>query len=196
MKALLLKDFYVIWKQMGIFLVVVLLMSLVNSTFNCVFLMVWSSMLPYTSMAYDGQSHWDQLAAMMPYSRRDMVLSKYVLGWLCMGAMGLISLVMQTVVGRFISGSATGGGVLLMSLCMGAVSLAITLPAVLRFGVERGRMIFLVVIFGVAIGAGILLDASDLHISLPLPLEVLAPLAAVAATAVSIPLSMKLYRVD
>lgn len=196
MKALLLKDFYVIWKQMRIFLVVVLLMALVNSTFNCVFIVVWCSMLPYTAMAYDGQSHWDQLAAMMPYSKRDMVLSKYVLGWLCMTGMGLICMVMQTVVGRFFSGEATGGGILLVSLCLGAISLAVTLPAILRFGVERGRMVFMVVIFGVAAAAGILLDASDLHFSLPLPLEALLPVAAVVATAISIPLSMKLYKVN
>lgn len=194
MKALLLKDFYVIWKQMRIFLVVVLLLSLVNSTFNCVFIVVWCSMLPYTAMAYDERSHWNQLAAMMPYSRRDVVLSKYVLGWLCMVAAGVLCLVMQTVAGRFFSGEATSGGILLVSLCLGAVSLAVTLPAILRFGVERGRMVFMAVLFGVAVAAGILLDASDLHFSLPLPLEALMPVAAVISTAVSIPLSMKLYK--
>ena len=196
MKALLLKDFYVIWKQMRIFLVVVLLLSLVNSTFNCVFIVVWCSMLPYTAMAYDERSHWNQLAAMMPYSRRDVVLSKYVLGWLCMVAAGVLCLVMQTVAGRFFSGEATSGGILLVSLCLGAVSLAVTLPAILRFGVERGRMVFMAVLFGVAVAAGILLDASDLHFSLPLPLEALMPVAAVISTAVSIPLSMKLYKVN
>ena len=195
MKALLLKDFYVIWKQMRIFLVVVLLMALIN-TFNCVFIVVWCSMLPYTAMAYDERSHWNQLAAMMPFSKRDVVLSKYVLGWLCMVVMGLICLVMQTVVGRFLSWETTGGGILLVSLCLGAISLAVTLPAILRFGVERGRMVFMVVIFGVAAAAGILLDASDLHFSLPLPLEALLPVAAVIATAVSIPLSMKLYKAN
>lgn len=194
MKALLLKDVYVIWKQMRIFLVVVLLMALINSTFNCVFIVVWCSMLPYTAMAYDERSHWNQLAAMMPYSKRDVVLSKYVLGWLCMIGMGLVCLVIQTVVGRFLSWETTGGGILLVSLCLGAISLAVTLPAILRFGVERGRMVFMVVIFGVAAAAGILLDASDLHFSLPLPLEALMPVAAVIATAVSIPLSMKLYK--
>lgn len=194
MKALLLKDVYVIWKQMRIFLVAVLLMALINSTFNCVFIVVWCSMLPYTAMAYDERSHWNQLAAMMPYSKRDVVLSKYVLGWLCMAVMGLICVVMQTVVGRFLSGEATSGGILLVSLCLGAISLAVTLPAILRFGVERGRMVFMVVLFGVAAAAGILLDASDLHFSLPLPLEALLPAAAVLATAISIPLSMKLYK--
>ena len=86
MKALVQKDFYVIWKQMRILVLVLALLSMVNSAFNTVFLVVWCSMLPYTAMAYDERSHWNQLAAMMPYSKRDIVLSKYVLGWLCMAA--------------------------------------------------------------------------------------------------------------
>ena len=195
MKALIRKDAYVLWKQVKLLFIAVLFMATLGGAFNSIFIVVWSSMLPYTAMAYDDRSHWSQMAAMMPYSKKDIVLSKYVLGWLCMGAMGLISLVMQAVVGGF-SGGGAGRSLVLVSLCLGAVTLAVTLPAILRFGVERGRMVFMLVIFGVAIGAGILLDTSDLHISLPLPLEVLAPLAAVVATAVSIPLSMKLYRVD
>lgn len=195
MKALIQKDFYVIWKQMRIFIVVILLMSMVNNTFNAVFLVIWCSMLPYTAMAYDERSHWNQLAAMMPYSRRDVVLSKYVLGWLCMAASGALCLAMQTVVGHF-SGSVTSVSTLLTSLCLGAISLDITLPAVLRFGVERGRMIFMVVIFGVAIGVGVLLDAAETLPSISLPVIALLPLAAVIATAISIPLSMRLYKVN
>ena len=57
MKALIQKDFYVIWKQMRIFVVIILLLSIMNSAFNIVFLVVWCSMLPYTAMAYDERSH-------------------------------------------------------------------------------------------------------------------------------------------
>ena len=64
----------------------------------------------------------------------------------------------------------------------------------MRFGVERGRMIFMVVIFGVAISIGILVDMVDELPSLPVPLVVLLPLGAAAGTALSIPLSMKLYK--
>lgn len=193
MKALIQKDVYVIWKQMRIFIVVILLLSMVNNTFNAVFLVVWCSMLPYTAMAYDERSHWNQLAAMLPYTKRDVVLSKYVLGWLCMAAAGVLCLVMQTVIGHF-SGNATSVSTLLASLCLGVISLDITLPAVLRFGVERGRMIFMVMIFAVAIGAGVVLDATDVFPSISLPVMALLPLGAVVATAVSIPLSMKLYK--
>lgn len=195
MKALIQKDFYVIWKQMRIYVVIILLLSMINSAFNIVFLVVWCSMLPYTAMAYDERSHWNQLAAMMPYSKRDIVLSKYVLGWLCMAAAGLLCLAARMVLGHFLENE-VDASIVLTSLCLGVISLAVTLPAVMRFGVERGRMIFMVVIFGAAIGAGIVLDSADILPRISLPLMALMPIAAAAATAVSIPLSMKLYQVN
>ncbi|WP_300413114.1 ABC-2 transporter permease [uncultured Oscillibacter sp.] len=194
MKALIQKDFYVIWKQMRIFVVIILLLSIMNSAFNIVFLVVWCSMLPYTAMAYDERSHWNQLAAMMPYSRRDVVLSKYVLGWLCMAAASILCLAARVVLGHFLENE-VDTSIVLTSLCLGVISLDITLPAVMRFGVERGRMIFMVVIFGAALGAGVALDSVDIP-SVPLPVMALLPLAAVVLTAVSIPLSMKLYQVN
>ena len=195
MKALIQKDFYVIWKQMRIYVVIILLLSMINSAFNIVFLVVWCSMLPYTAMAYDERSHWNQLAAMMPYSKRDVVLSKYVLGWLCMAAAGLLCLAARMVLGHFLENE-VDASIVLTSLCLGVISLAVTLPAVMRFGVERGRMIFMVVIFGAAIGTGIVLDSADILPRISLPLMALMPIAAAAATAVSIPLSMKLYQVN
>ena len=194
MKALIQKDFFVIWKQMRIFVVIILLLSIMNSAFNIVFLVVWCSMLPYTAMAYDERSHWNQLAAMMPYSRRDVVLSKYVLGWLCMAAASILCLAARVVLGHFLENE-VDTSIVLTSLCLGVISLDITLPAVMRFGVERGRMIFMVVIFGAALGAGVALDSVDIP-SVPLPVMALLPLAAVVLTAVSIPLSMKLYQVN
>ena len=85
MKALIIKDTYVIWRQMKYFLVLILLFSALPSGFNNAFAVIYTSMLPYTALAYDERSKWDQLAAMMPYSTRDAVRSKYVFGWLCIG---------------------------------------------------------------------------------------------------------------
>ena len=172
MKALIKKDIYVIWKQMRMFVLLILALSMINNTFNAVFLVDWCSMLPYTAMAYDEQSHWDQMAVMMPYRKRDIVL---------------------TVIGLF-SGRVTDISTLFVSLCVGAISLDLTLPAVLRFGVERGRMIFMVIIFGAVIGAGILFDASA---SIPMlsitAVSWLLLAAAAVLTAISIPFSIKLY---
>ena len=76
MKALLMKDCFVLWKQLRIFIFVMLVITVFNGGFGNVFIVIWAAMLPYTAMAYDERSKWDQLAAMMPYSVRDIVLSK------------------------------------------------------------------------------------------------------------------------
>lgn len=192
MKALVLKDAYVLWRQMKTFLVILVLLSFVGGVFNNIFVVVWCSMLPFTAIAYDERSHWNQLAAMMPYSRRDLVVSKYVLGWLCMAVAMVFSGVIQVI-----SSSLGRGSLDLLTLGLsflgGMISLAITLPVVLRLGVERGRLGFLVIIFGVAILAGFIADSAEKLPSLRLPAIALLPVAAVAATAISIPLSMKLY---
>lgn len=195
MRALVLKDFYVLWKQMRMFLLIMVLLSVVGGIFNSVFVVVWCAMLPYTAMAYDERSHWDQLAAMMPYSKRDIVLSKYVLGWLCMAAAMVLSLVFQTAASAFTHESPTLSA-LAMSFLGGVIALDITLPMVLRFGVERGRWGFMVIIFGVAALGGAIAGMAEELPSISLPVIALLPLAAVIATVISIPLSMKLYQVN
>ena len=102
MKALLMKDCYTLWKQVRIYLLVMLAISVFNGDFGNIFIVIWAALLPYTAMAYDERSKWDQMAAMMPYSIRDIVLGKYVLGWLCTGVATLFALVsqcLQTVLG-------------------------------------------------------------------------------------------------
>ena len=195
MKALVLKDAYVLWRQMKTFLVILVLLSIVGGVFNSIFVVVWCSMLPFTAIAYDERSHWNQLAAMMPYSKRDLVLSKYVLGWLCMAAAMVFSGVIQAVASLLGRGSLdllTLG----LSFLGGMISLAITLPVVRRLGVGRGRLGFRVSIVGVAVLAGRPADAAEKLPSLRLPALALLPVAAIAATAISIPLSMKLYQVN
>lgn len=191
MKALIQKDFYVLWKQMRLFVVIMLVFAVAQGTFGSVFIVVWCAMLPYTAMAYDERCKWDQLAAMMPYSVRDLVLSKYVLGWLCAGAASVLALTVQLVM--------KNGGLLtvLVSLCGSACILSITLPLMFHFGVERGRMgmfllIFLVCAGGGALSSAAVSDSMDGFHMLPAVL-LAAPIAAVVLTAVSIPLSLRLY---
>lgn len=53
MKALILKDTYVIWKQLRYFLIIILLFSCIPNSFNNAFAIIYSAMLPYTALAYD-----------------------------------------------------------------------------------------------------------------------------------------------
>lgn len=200
MKALIQKDVYVLWKQMKIFVIVMLVIMAGNGSFGSIFVVIWCAMLPYTALAYDERCKWDQLAAMMPYSPRDLVLSKYVLGWLCAGAAGALVLAAQTVIRALRLPLETGSPLaVLLSFCASACALAITLPLMFRFSVERGRMVMFLVIFLVCAGAGAMgtitvsIDRTAGGLQGPFGvLMLLLPAAAAVLTAVSIPLSLRI----
>lgn len=198
MKALLMKDCFVLWKQLRIFILVMVVITVFNGDFGNIFTVIWAAMLPYTAMAYDERSKWDYLAVMMPYSVRDIVMSKYLLGWLCCGAAGLFALVcqfLQTVLGSPIAAFDPVANLigLFASLCV----LSITLPLMFRFGVERGRLVMFLLIFLVCGTAGalgsIVVDGDGPANIAPVLMAVL-PIAALVLTAVSVPLSMRLYQ--
>ena len=192
MKALLLKDFYVLWKQMKVFLVIILVFSALPGNSNTVFAVTYAALLPYSCVAYDERSKWDQLAAMMPYSTRDLVLSRYALGWIAGAGACLLSLILQ---GGFaaILHREVHTDLLIASFFTCVITLAITLPLIFRFGVERGRLIMFLIIFLVCGSAGALSGfAESLPGTLPAAVGIIVPVAAVL-TALSIPLSLRWY---
>ena len=197
MKALILKDTYVIWRQMKYFLVMILLFSALPSGFNNAFAVVYAAMLPYTALAYDERSKWEQLAAVMPYSTRDIVLGKYVFGWLCIGAAAVLSLLLQATL-SLVSSRVFSPAMMAMSALGGLCILAISLPVMFRFGVEKGRMAMFLIIFLVCGTAGaissIAVSGDGAKFSFQGPALVILLIAAVVLTAVSVPLSQRFYR--
>ena len=197
MKALLMKDCFVLWKQLRIFIFVMLVISVFNGGFGNVFVVIWAAMLPYTAMAYDERSKWNQLAAMLPYSRRDVVLGKYVFGWLVAAVAAVASLILQLIVSAlFHYGQVVPAASVLAfftSLCI----LAVTLPLMFRFGVEKGRLVMFLIIFLVCVAAGAMggiLEETSTGGRIPAPVGVGLPAVAVVLTVLSIPLSIRLYR--
>ena len=194
MSALILKDYYVIFRQMRIFLLLVLVFSCIPGAFYSTFAVVYASMLPYTALAYDERSHWDQMAAMMPYSDRDLVLSKYVFGWLSTAAAAAATFVLQTVLAAVWPGAeGPSVPVILLSVCVAVCILDITLPMMFRFGVEKARLAMFLIIFLVCASAGAIsvIDQSggpDFGFQMWAP-----PAVAVVMTAVSVPLSVRFY---
>lgn len=176
MSALLLKDYYVIFRQMKIFLLLILVFSCIPGTFYSTFAVVYASMLPYTALAYDERSRWDQMAAMMPYSARDVVLSKYLFGWIAVAVSAAATFVLQTILSVIWLSDVEGPSipVILLSVCVAVCILDITLPMMFRFGVEKGRLAMFLIIFLVCASAGGIatIEQSSLGrrlLSVPLP---------------------------
>lgn len=59
MKALLLKDWYVLRKQAWAYLIIVLVWGAIPSEVLNLLAVVYGAMIPYTAMAYDQRSRWD-----------------------------------------------------------------------------------------------------------------------------------------
>ena len=194
MSALILKDYYVIFRQMRIFLLLVLVFSCIPGAFYSTFAVVYAAMLPYTALAYDERSRWDQMAAMMPYADRDIVLGKYVFGWLFTAAAAAATFVLQTVLAAVWPGAeGPSVPVILLSVCVAVCILDITLPMMFRFGVEKARLAMFLIIFLVCASAGAIsvIDQSggpDFGFQMWAP-----PAVAVVMTAVSVPLSVRFY---
>lgn len=145
MKALLIKDFYMLIKQMKIFIIVILVLAIMPGTSVAAFAIVYSAMIPMTAIAYDEGCKWDRFAAMMPYTVKNLVLEKYVFGYLMVTFAAIIS-----ALSKLITGLVTGSGfdvqnlvVIAVVVCIALTMQALNLPFVYKFGVEKGRFVYL-----------------------------------------------------
>lgn len=148
MSALLLKDWYMARKCCGSFLFVVLVflgLSFVSSnvifyTYPC----MMTGLLPYTLYSYDEREKFSDFCASMPVSRRQYVSEKYVFGLIASAAAAVLTLIAALL------NSNTGTEEILPMLSVAAVaalvSQAVMLPFGFKFGVEKGRILFIAVV--------------------------------------------------
>jgi ABC-2 type transport system permease protein len=153
MKGLIIKDFFVLKKQAKVLLALLVfylvyavatkdISMLAMITLLCV-------MLPITTMAYDEKNKWDKYVLSMPIPRNTLVLSKYLFG-IMLDLAGIIIVALISMLMIYFSNETKITEVLVMSVVFGAVGLvflAIMLPILFKFGVEKGRILMMLVIF-------------------------------------------------
>lgn len=201
MIGLILKDLFTLTRQALMYIVFIAVFSLMPGYNMASFAVIMACMMPMTALAYDERSHWDRLAAAMPYTTAQLVLSKYLMGlmlMLCSVALGIIALPLQRLVNPDVSLPE------LLSVSLGALGAGmliqgVLLPVMFRFGTEKARLFMLVLMGAVFAGIAALGQAQDALRSFIEGMNggvVAAVLAGLAATAylVSMPLSIRAYR--
>ena len=169
MKALLLADWYQGKKYSRNILLAVVVFAAVsifragtNNTFFSLYAMLMAGIMSMNLLAYDEQSHWNIYAQIMPITRRQQVSGKYAISLVCTGAAWGLFAVIYTVMairGEYAWGTVLT--VLAMLLAMGLLSPAILLPVVFRYGVTKGRVVYIIVLMATAaIGAGLMVGVS------------------------------------
>ena len=194
MRGLIMKDMLTIAKQAKAFLILILFFAVIPSFSGSSFAMLYAAMMPI--------SKWDQLAAMMPYSVRDIVLSKYLLGYICLlvtGALSIASLYVTAAVKGVPAAGEDIAGVIVMA-CFALIFLAVNLPCMFRLGVEKGRLLFMAMIgvivfftmgFGDNIAEGINKASAGGNLA---PGAVAIAALALAANMASVALSERAYK--
>lgn len=190
MIGLLRKDLYVADRSFRLMVVLALVFSLIPgmASFGTTYAVVMAMTIPLNAVAYDEKSKWDRYAAMLPYKMGQLVWVKYLLSYL-FTALAEVILVVCALVRERVSPTPSGVEDLLgfSILLMGVmpIVIAFALPALYRFGSEKGRLVMLV-IMGVGIGIALGLAGIFGEIDLPkLPTAVIVPLFVLLAAAVT-----------
>lgn len=191
MKSLILKDFYVLRKQLWLYAAVVIVFQTFQNGMGLFITFLYAALLPATAFAYDDQSKWDMMELMLPYSVRQIVLSRYCVGWIaapCLTALALLARRLMRMEG------VSDFRLMLAGLFASLALLAVTMPIYFRFDAEKSRLVRILALGLVCgiLGAGVAsLGVANAALSDKTPWGMVwgALAAAVVLTAVSIPLS-------
>lgn len=153
MKGLLLKDWYLTTKYARFLLLFAVIYGVVGvfqpefAAFSILPVML-IALLPQTLISYDEREKWTEYAQALPVSRAQYVTEKYLFGACCYVAyLALLAIL------HLAAGTEDYGTLFAMQFSVGLLAPSILLPLLLRFGSEKGRMAYLIVIaafFGAA----------------------------------------------
>lgn len=153
MKGLLWKDFYMAARYCRAFLVIVAVFLGISffgddNLFFILYPMLIAGIIPMSLISYDERDKWNQYSGALPYSRAQLVSCKYLIGLEFGGVVFVISL--AATAGRMaIKGYFSWTEFFFMAtilLIVGLLGPSLLLPFVFKFGAEKGRIGFYVMI--------------------------------------------------
>lgn len=153
MKGLLLKEWYML-KSVGrthLFIIAAFLAIgsfMPENGFLTYYPCLLAGMMVTTLMAYDEREKWNIYALTLPCTKRQLVTAKYAVSLAFSGAVVLLTLLacmgQMLVAHAFTVGRL--GRLLLVLIPLSIIPTACLLPCLFRFGVEKGRVLYYVVL--------------------------------------------------
>ena len=204
MKGILLKDWYMTKKYCRAYLLIAVVFVAVSffsdgDMFFTFYPCLLCGMIPVNLLAYDERSRWIQYSETLPYSRAQIVSSKYLIGLMAQMAMLLVTGIVQGI--RMSIGGTLRldefSMLMLLMLIISTLSPSICLPFVFKLGVEKGRIAYYLMVGMVC--AGSVIASSVFRGGLETEIRPNAVLAIVAAAGIALYalswyLSVKFYQ--
>lgn len=169
MLGVLLKDVYNLNRQLKIYMLFPLLAAFLgfqNGDFQLVSMTLsfLSMFVVLSACAYDEQANFDSYALTLPLTRKDLVLSKYLLSFIAIIVNAVISIGTCAILNMFFASRFTNSNwqeliitVVVISLVINLI-LCILLPLIFKYGSEKARILLMVIFL--AFGAMIYFFAS------------------------------------
>ena len=106
--------------------------------------LVINIMVPLSCAGYDEQCGWDQFGASFPVSRGQIVLSRYIVNLLVICFTTLVVIVGDMIFAAF-GGNPAGVAGYIVPIIVSLVYISIMNPIIYKFGVQKSRIIVMVV---------------------------------------------------
>ncbi len=153
MKGLILKDLYMSFKYCKAIYIFIVFFSIIaifdNSTIYWILLpVILSGNIPVSVLAYDEQSRWNSYSDTLPCSRTQAVSSKYILTLFSVGGIWVLLSVVLAISELIISNFIFTDYIVAITgvLVLGMIPPALILPIIFKYGTEKGRIMYTVVI--------------------------------------------------
>ena len=184
MNSLILKDFISLKSYSKTLAIIIGFFTIITFTndepsFLSGMIILIMSMLPITSFSYDQHAKWDLFSQTLPVSRKQLVMSKYVLGIISIIAGAILAILLNVVVLLVKSLEVDLWYLFLANSLIALVALlylSILIPLVYKFGVEKSRLLTIVVL---AIPSVLAIVLSNAGVSIPV-LDEITPAIVVA----------------
>lgn len=160
MKGLLLKDWYMMKKYCRYYLFIsigFIILSMMSSgnMFFIFYPCLLAGMIPVNLLGYDERSRWTEYVGTLPYTKTQIVSAKYLIGLFTQIALLTVICITQgvkmSIEGNFILKEFLM--LMMLLLIMASVASSLTLPFVFKYGVEKGRAAYYVMIGVVCAGS-------------------------------------------
>lgn len=185
MKGLIYKDLYTVWKFYRNYVMLVLVF-LAASWFNrenlffALYPCIISGTITVSLISLDERDGWNTTCGFLPFSDAQLVVARYLMGLILLGGFFVLVIGVQMMQMVLMDGwihmedlSAIAG----MLTTLGLISPAIMLPLIYKFGAEKGRLAYMLVV-GATAGITAFLATSGRILEMEIRLTFLPLLAA------------------
>ena len=168
MKGLILKDLYSLkgFQKQYLFIILFMIVWMImfkNTSFVSIYIVVMGGTILLSTLTMDEGARFNRFALTMPVSVEKLILAKYLLLVMIIGVGTVMSLFFNWVTGvLFIDMDAMDWQGILASAIVFVLGYAIVLPASFRYGVEKGRYVY---IFAMLLFAGVVIGGIRLGVT-------------------------------